>query len=282
MDNILYKIKSEYDNFSKMHRKFADYILDNSESAILMPLSKLSKSSGVSEATIIRFTYVLGFDGYRDFQKSLLDSIKYSITTIDRMKVTGDLETSELIRNQVNKDLTDINNTFSGINTEDLVKAASIIDKGSKIYILGLRTSYILAQYLAHYLKMMRFNVFIVESTMMEPYEQLINMTEDDVLVSLSFPRYSQRTIESTKLIKEKNIPVISITDSENSPISRFSDINLTAVYGLSSFIDSLVGPMALINALLISIADISTKDVKESFSKLESYWERSDTYEKI
>lgn len=282
MDNILYKIRREYDSFSKMHRKFADYILDNSDSAILMPLSKLSQASGVSEATIIRFTYRLGFSGYRDFQKSLLESIKYSITTIDRMKGSRDLETTDLINKQVNKDLSDINETFMSLDTEELLEAAKIIDEASRVYVLGLRTSYILSQYLSHYLKMMQFNVTIVEATMKEPFEHLVNMDKDDVLISISFPRYSQRTIEATKLIHEKSFKVISITDSESAPISRFSNINLEARLGMSSFIDSLVAPISLINALLISISDISKKDVKASFSKLESFWERSDTYEKI
>ena len=282
MNNILHTINKEYDNFSKMHKKLADYVLANSDSTILMSISQLSKESGVSEATIVRFTYRLGFEGYKDFQRALLNSIKYSITTVERLQSAQNLDHLELVKKQINNDLNDINKTFIDLDPEIIVNAAYMIDKARRVYIIGLRTSNILAQYLYHYLTMMDFTVINIESTQMEPFEQLIGMTEDDILITFSFPRYSQKTIESTRLISEKGYDIISITDSENSPVTSLSTINLIANMTMASIFDSLVSPLAIINSLIIAISHVTQKNIKNSLKQLEEYWEEANTYEKI
>lgn len=282
MDNILYLINEKYDKFSKMHRKLADYILNNSEKAILMPISELADESNVSEATIVRFTYKLGYSGYKEFQKALLDSIKYSLTTIQRLDVSRELSENKLIHSQVNSDVNDINNTFSQLDPMVIIDAAKIIDKSNRVFIFGLRTSNLLSQYLAQYLRMMGFDTVLVESTMMEPYEYLINMKSEDVLICLSFPRYSQRTIQSIKSIYSKGYKIISITDSESSPVYKYSDISLIARSSMNSFFDSLVSPLVLVNTLLLALSAVTKRDVKDTFRELEDFWERSSTYEKI
>lgn len=282
MENILYIINEKYDTFSKMHKKLADYILNNSDKAILLSTSELANVSGVSEATIIRFTYKLGFSGYREFQKALLNSIKYTITTLQRFDISKDVSESELIHSQVNSDITDINTTFSKLDPNTILEAAKEIDKSKRVFILGLRTSNLLAQYLAHYLKMMTFQVVSVESTLKEPYEYLINMTEDDILICMSFPRYSQRTLESAKRINKRGFRIISITDSESSPIYKYSKISLIANSSMHTFFDSMVSPLAVINTLILAISSISNRDIKGAFEELEDYWETSETYEKL
>lgn len=282
MENILYLINEKYDTFSKMHKKLADYILNNSDKAVLLSTSELAKVSGVSEATIIRFTYKLGFSGYREFQKALLNSIKYTLTTLQRFDISKDVSESELIHSQVNSDITDINTTFSKLDPNTILDAAKEIDKSKRVFILGLRTSNLLAQYLAHYLKMMTFQVVPVESTLTEPYEYLINMNEDDILICMSFPRYSQRTLESAKRINKRGYRIISITDSESSPIYKYSKIALIANSSMHTFFDSMVSPLAVVNTLILAISSITDRDIEGAFEELEEYWETSETYEKI
>lgn len=282
MENILYIISRDYDSFSRMHKKLSDFILQNYDRSILMSINELSDESGVSEATIVRFTYRLGFNGYREFQKALLDSIKYSITTTERLKTQKNLSEVEQIHAQKNNDINNINSTFINLDPNIILNAAKLIDDSDKIYILGLRTSNIVAQYFSHYMKMMNFEVVMVEGTQMDPYEQLISMTDKDVLICMSFPRYSKRTIKSARLVSERGYKIISLTDSESSPINKFSDITLIARNSMTSFFDSLVSPIALINSLLLSLSNITKKDVKKTFSQLEEYFEKADTYEKI
>ena len=282
MDNVLILIDECYDSFSKMHKKFADYILENYEKAILMSMNKISQESGVSEATIIRFTYKLGFDGYKDFQKSLINSTKYSLTTLQRFTTMSELSNADLINSSFHRDVTDINNTFLSLKPEVLNKAVDLIEKSKSIYILGLRTSTILSNYLAYYMRLLCFNVILVESTQMEPFEQLMNITEDDTLIAITFPRYSRKTIETIKLIRDKNCKIISITDSDTSPLNRYSDVSLIAYTSMTSFIDSLVSPLSLVNTFLLALSNINSKDVKSTFAKLEELWEKQDTYEKI
>lgn len=282
MENILYIINEKYDSFSKMHKKLADYVLENSDKAILMPISELADESGVSEATIVRFTYRLGYTGYREFQRALLDSIKYTLTTLQRLDVSRELGENELIHSQVNSDVHDINTTFTNMDPAIIMNAAKEIDRSKKVFILGLRTSNILTQYLAHYLRMMTFDVILVEGTFMEPYEYLVNMTSEDILICISLPRYSQRTIQSVKLIHNKGYRIISLTDSESSPIFNYSSISLIARCSMNSFFDSMVSPLVIINTLLLSISATTSRDVEKSFKELEEFWEKSSTYERI
>lgn len=282
MENILYIINEKYDSFSKMHKRLADYILENSDKAILMPISELADESGVSEATIVRFTYKLGYSGYREFQRALLDSIKYTLTTLQRLDVSRELGENELIHSQINSDVNDINATFTNLDPTVIMNAAKEIDRSKKIFILGLRTSNFLTQYLAHYLRMMTFDVILVEGTFMEPYEYLVNMTSEDILICISLPRYSQRTIQSVKLIHNKGYRIISLTDSESSPIFNYSSISLIARCSMNSFFDSMVSPLVIINTLLLSISATTSRDVEKSFKELEEFWEKSSTYERI
>lgn len=282
MENILYLINDKYDTFSKMHRKLADYILDNSEKAILMPISELADESNVSEATIVRFTYKLGYSGYKEFQKALLDSIKYTLTTLQRLDVSRELSENKLIHTQVNSDVNDINTTFSNLDPLIIIEAAKLIDKSKRIFIFGLRTSNVLSQYLGHYLRMMGFEVILIESTLTEPYEYLINMNKEDVLICVSYPRYSQKTIQNIKFVYDKGYKIISITDSETSPVYEYSYISLIARSSMNSFIDSLVSPLVLINTLVLAISAITSRNVKESFRELEEFWDINKTYEKI
>lgn len=282
MINIFCKIDQEYKSFSKMHKKIANYVLDNSDKVILMSIRQLSEESGVSEATIVRFVYRLGFDGYKDFQKSILESIKYSITTIDRLSSSENIDYYDLVKNQVNSDLSDISDTFSLTDPDRVIDAAELIDNSKRIYVLGLRTSNLLAQYLTHYLMMMGFDIINIEATQMEPYEQLHSMTENDLLIVFSFPRYSQRTIESTRLIYNKGFKIITITDSDNAPISSMACINLIAKITMSSIFDSLVSPLVIVNILIKAVSVITKKEIKSHLEDLEAYWEMSNTYEKI
>ena len=131
-------------------------------------------------------------------------------------------------------------------------------------------------------MRLLCFNVILVESTQMEPFEQLMNITEDDTLIAITFPRYSRKTIETIKLIRDKNCKIISITDSDTSPLNRYSDVSLIAYTSMTSFIDSLVSPLSLVNTFLLALSNINSKDVKSTFAKLEELWEKQDTYEKI
>lgn len=282
MSNILYLINEKYDTFSKKHKKLADYILENSDKAILMPISELSGESGVSEATIVRFTYKLGYSGYREFQRALLDSIKYTLTTLQRFDVSKDLGENELIHGQVNSDVNDINSTFSNLDPAVIMNAAKEIDNSKRVFILGLRTSNILSKYLAHYLRMMSFDVILLEGTLVEPYEYLVHMEQEDILICISLPRYSQRTIQSAKLIYDKGLRIISLTDSESSPIFEYSTISLIARSSMNTFFDSMVSPMVIINTLLLGLSVITSRDIEKSFKELEEFWEKSKTYERI
>lgn len=282
MDNVLILIDENYASFSRMHKKFADYILRNYEKAILMSMNKISRESGVSEATIIRFTYKLGFDGYKEFQKSLINSTKYSLTTLQRFTTMSELSSSELIYSSFHRDITDINNSFLALKPETMNKAVELVDKSRNIYILAMRSSNILAHYLAYYMRFLSFNVILIEGTQMEPFEQLISITENDCLIAISYPRYSRRTIETVKIAKEKNCKIISITDSDTSPLNKYSDVALIAYTSMTSFLDSLVSPLSLINTFLLSMSNLESRDVKATLAQLEEIWEKQDTYEKI
>lgn len=282
MKDVLMKINDNYGTFSKKHKKLSDFILLNYEKVILMSISVLARESKVSEATIVRFVYKLGFDGYKEFQEGLLNSVKNNLTTIQRLNIGEDVDYDELILDFANNDINDISKTINHLDYEKIEKAIELVNKSKKIYILGMRSSHILANYLSYYMNLLAYDVVTVEGTIMEPFEQLIKIKENDVLISFAFPRYSKRAIQATKLASEKGAKIISITDSEDSPYKEFSTISLKVFSSMSSFIDSLVAPMAFINIFLLLLGKSQRENVKKDFELLESLWEKYETYIKL
>ncbi|MEG0979635.1 MAG: MurR/RpiR family transcriptional regulator [Oscillospiraceae bacterium] len=281
---LLSKIQKIYPSLSKSHKRIADFILEHYDKAAFMTAATLGITVDISESTVVRFATQLGYEGYPEFQKGLQEMIKSKLTAIQRMEVTsGRIEDDNVLEKVLTSDIDMIRSTLENISKQSFNAAVEEINNAKKIYILGLRSSAPLANFIAFYFKLIYDNVELVETTSPSGiFEQIFKITEDDICIAISFPRYSNQTINALQFIHNKGAKVVAITDSEFSPIAKYSNYILTAKSDMASFVDSLVAPLSLINALIVAITMGKKEVIMKNFSELERVWEKYQVYQKM
>ncbi len=276
--DLLGRIRQQYASLSKSHKRIADYILNNYDKVAFMTASSLGKHVVVSESTVVRFAGSLGYAGYPDLQKELQDSIKTKLTTVQRFERSkGKSHGHDYTRMMLN-DIENIRHTIDHFDPETFEQFIDEIIAAKRVYIIGLRSSSVLANYLGFYLNFIRPDIHIIRETAQDVYDQLINITEEDVMIALSFPRYSKRTYDCVDYALKNQTTIIGITDSIQSPLYDRVKHCLTAKYSMDTFIDSLVAPMSLINALIIGIS-MKKEGVDSNLEKLERIWDEYGVY---
>lgn len=282
-DDLLQRISDMMPEFSKGQKLIAGFILEHYEKAAYMTALKLGTTVNVSESTVVRFANKLGYEGYPQLQRSLQSHIKNRLTSLQRMDVTrnriGDLGTVEGVLTQ---DIDKIRRTIDAVSPESFESAVNTICNARNIYIQGAMSSGILANFMHYYLRLIFDNVSHIGAVgTNELYQQMVHIGKEDVLIAMSFPRYASSTIEACRFAKERGAKIIAITDSENSPLVQYCDHPLYAYSDMVSFVDSLVAPMSLINALIVAVSDRNRTDVESTFNMLEQLWERTEVYKK-
>ncbi|WP_352404841.1 MurR/RpiR family transcriptional regulator [Sporanaerobacter acetigenes] len=278
--DLIKLIQLNFSKLSKSQKLIAEYIMANYDKAAFMTAAKLGEVVGVSESTVVRFANTLGYDGYRDLQNDLHELVKNKLTTVQRISLTNDYTNKENLSKRVfKKDIANISKTFDELDYDNFEKAVETILNGERVYVLGLRSSSFLAGYLGFYLNFILNNVKVVTAGPSDVFEQLLKVTSNDVVIGISYPRYSSRTLDALNYVKGKDCKVIGITDSILSPAAQISDITLIANSNMVSFVDSLVAPMSLINALIIAIGMEKREDITNYFEDLESIWKEYSVY---
>ena len=280
-ENFNQKIDSVYSGLSKGHKKIADYIKNNYEKASFMTAASLGNAVGVSESTVVRFASNIGFDGYPELQKYLQEMVKSHLTSVQRMDVAASrFEGEDMLDKAFAADIEMIKSTRDGISRDAFEKSAEAINNAKKIYILGVRSSAALASFAAFYFRFLYENVVLVDtSATSEIFEQMFHINSDDVCIAISFPRYSTQTVKALKFAKDRGATIISITDGEMSPIAQLATHLLVAKSSMVSFVDSLVAPLSLINALVAAAARKKQDDVYNDFRELEKIWDEYHVY---
>ena len=281
--SILNKIDALYTRLSKGHKKIADYIMVNYDKAAFMTAARLGATVGVSESTVVRFATELGFEGYPALQSDLQELIRSKLTSVQRMQSASvRIAQDEILETVLNADSAMIKATLDQTSKENFYRAVEAINKARNIYILGVRSAATLANFLAFYFRPVYDNVVLVDSARAsEVFEQLFRIDERDICIAISFPRYSNQTINALHFIHDKGATVISITDSELSPIARFADCLLIARSTMASFVDSLVAPLSLINALIVAATFNRRSEVYDNLNELEKIYDEYNIYNK-
>lgn len=269
--------------FSKGKRRIANAILHDYDKAAYMTASKLGEMVGVSESTVVRFANELGFEGYPEFQHAVQELVKTKLTPNQRIDITDQrIGAGNLIEKVMNSDMDKIRYTLENIDREAFSAAIKAIVSARNIYVFGVRSSASLAGFLNFNLNMIFDNVRLVQPTSSsEVFEQILGIDEEDVLIAISFPRYSTKVVNSLKYAQTRHATVIALTDSSISPLAEHADYLLTAQSDMASFVDSLVAPLSIINAILVSITQHRREKVKERFDRLERVWDEYDVYAK-
>ena len=281
--NLLAEIEERMSSFSKGQRMIAGYILENYDKAAYMTASRLGKIVHVSESTVVRFAIELGFEGYPQFQRALQEIVRTRLTAFQRMEVTNSLiGDGDVLSKVLLGDADKIKHTLDGIDRTAFEDAINRIVNAKDIYILGVRTSSSLAGFLAHGLRMIFDNVKFVQTTSgSEMFEQIMSIHPDDVVIAISFPRYSKRIIHAVNFAQHVGADIIAITDSTASPIASQANQLLTAKSDMASFMDSLVAPLSIINAIIVAVSRKKQDDLRIRLRQLEEIWDEYDVYDK-
>ena len=282
--DILALIQENMNTFSKGQKRIAAFILDSYDKAAFMTASRLGKKVGVSESTVVRFAAELGYDGYPDMQKSLQKMIRNRLTSVQRIEVTNDrIGDQDLVSMVLQSDMEKIRLTLEELDRSAFDNAVRAIVSAKRIYIIGVRSSAAIASFLGFYFNLIFDNVVnVTAGTASEMFEHLLRVGEDDVVIGVSFPRYSRRTVEAMRLARDRGATTIAITDSEASPLAPICKYTLKARSDMASFGDSLVAPLSLVNALLVAVSRAKNDDLANTFQTLERIWEDYGVYEKV
>ena len=280
--DILTVIQENMSTFSKGQRLIANYILESYDKAAFMTACKLGKTVSVSESTVVRFAAELGYDGYPSMQRALQEMIRNKLTAVQRIEVANDrIGGNDVLSMVMQSDIEKIRMTLEETDRESFRRAVDAICDAKRIYILGVRSAGTLASFLSFYFNYIFDNVVYVDtSSISEVFEQVIRIQPGDVFLGLSFPRYSKRTVKAMQYAKDQGASVIAITDSEASPLASIADISLFAKSDMASFVDSLVAPLSLVNALIVAVSRKRNAEVENTFRRLEQIWKEYDVYD--
>lgn len=283
MNDLITKIQSELPGFSKGQKQIARFILEHYDKAAFMTASRLGVTVGVSESTVVRFATELGYDGYPHLQRALQEMIRNKLTSVQRMEVAGDrMGGRDVLQTVLHADTDMIRVTLDEIDRDAFQGAVDALMGVKRIYILGVRSSSALASFLGFYFNLLFENVTLVHTnSVSEIFEQVLRVGPGDVLFGISFPRYSKRTLSAMKYARDRGARVIALTDSQLSPLARVADHVLLARSDMASFVDSLVAPLSVINALIVAVGMSRRDEIEQTFNKLERIWEEYDVYEK-
>lgn len=279
--DVMSRINTNFNAMSKSHKAIATYISEQYDQAVFMTAAKLGEQLGISESTVVRFASGLGYDGYPEFQKALADWVKGKLSSMQQMgAVYGNSSQSEILTSVLSADIEKIQDTIRNLDPQAFELAVNSILEAKNIYIIGLRSCAPLAEFLHFYLNMIRGNVTLLNTTSVcETFEQMIRIDEKDVLIGISFPRYSMRTLKALEFANDRNAKVIAITDSVHSPMNLYSSCNLLARSDMVSIVDSLVAPLSVINALVVALCLKRPQEVKQSLELLEDTWNNYQVY---
>ena len=282
-EDILSLLQKKEGEFSKGQKRISRYITESYDKAAFMTASRLGKTVGVSESTVVRFAVELGYDGYPSMQKAMQEMVLNRLTAVQRMGVANDrIGDQDVVSRVMNADADKLRQTAEVISREDFRAAVQAILKARQIYVVGVRSTSALANFLGYYLNFMFQNVHLVTTSgASEMFEKLVGVDENDVVIAFSFPRYSTSTLKGAQYSRSTGATVIGITDSRLSPLGQNSDHVLVAKSDMLSIVDSLVAPLSLVNALIVALAAGKEPELAKTFNTLEHVWEEYNVYEK-
>ena len=275
--NVLYLIRTGMDGFSKGQKRIANYILSNYDKAAFMTACRLGQIAEVSESTVVRFAAQLGYDGYPAMQKALQELIRGKLTSIQRIEASGEqMSGGDIAGSVMQRDMETIRSTIERMDRAEFDLAVEKLVEAKHIYLLGVRSSSFLAGYLNFYFHLIFKNVTLVQSSAAgEIFDQMLRIGPGDVLVGISFPRYSKIAVNAVHFARDRGADVIAVTDSKMSPLYKMASASLLVSSDMVSFVDSMAAPVSLLNALIMAVGQQKSAETSETFSELERVWSR-------
>ena len=276
------RINECYSKLSKGQKRLATYITDNYDKAVFLTAAKLGEVVGVSESTVVRFAMHLGYKGYPEFQSALEELVRNKLNSLQRMEVTyGRINQSKILESVLKADAQRIESSLEKIDENAFELAVDTILNARDIYIIGIRSCAPLANFMAFYFTLIFEHVHLIQtSSSSEIFEQMVRIGKEDVIIGISFPRYSMRTLKAMEFANNRSAKVITLTDSVHSPMNLYSSCNLIAESDMASIVDSSVAPLSVINALIVALCMKKQGEVATTLEMLEEIWDEYQVYE--
>ena len=282
--DLLTTIHDQLRTFSKGQKLIANYILQSYDKAAFMTASRLGKTVGVSESTVVRFAVELGFDGYPSMQRTLQELVRNKLTSVQRIEVANDrIGNQDVVSTVLQADIDTLRKTSETLDRREMNESVELILQAKRIYIIGVRSSTAIADFLNFYFRNIFENVSLVSSTSTsEMFEQMLRVGKGDVGIGISLPRYSSRTVKTMQYATDCGAATIAITDKPDAPAGKLADHVLVAKSDMVSIVDSLVAPMSVVNALIVAVSRRREEQVSTTFKNLERLWDEYDVYERV
>ena len=277
--DMIQRLNLSGSRLSKSHRRIAEYILQHYDKAVFMTAAKLGEMVNVSESTVVRFAVALGYEGYPELQQALQELVRHRLTATQRFEMSSDISQEEVLSTVLKADMQNIRSTIDGIDNAAFLRAVQVISGARRIYILGLRSAAPLEQFAGYYLHYIFDDVRVVAAGSTDVFEAISRIEASDVLLGISFPRYSSRTIEAMSFARSRHAQVIGLTDGPMSPLHEVADICLSMRTDMASFVDSMAAPMSVINALIVALGIQNREALNARFKQLEEVWDAYSVY---
>lgn len=279
MQDMIDRLNQSGKRLSKGHRRIAQYIVEHYDKAVFMTASRLGESVGVSESTVVRFAAALGYEGYPQLQRSLQELVSHRLTANQRFEMSTEIDPHDALNIVMKSDMQNLRGTLETMDSAAFEAVVQRLLSARAIYVMGLRSAAPLAQFMGYYLNYIFDDVHLISSGATDVFEEVSKMREGAVLVGISFPRYSTRTLEAMRFAKRCGAQVVAITDGPMSPLGAIADVTLTARTDMASFVDSLAAPLSVINALLVALGLNRKEALSQHFRQLESIWNTYQVY---
>ncbi len=283
-DQLSEKIQESRRGFSKSQRAIARYLQDHPEEVAFMTASRLGATVGVSESTVVRFATEIGYSGYPAMQQAVQEMIRNKMTSFQRLEMTSrNIPQEKLLDAVLGQDIDILRRTRESIDPEEFYRAVDHLVEAKRVFVLGAGSSLALATFLAHYLQLVFDNVQLIEATSeAQILQQMVHVNSEDAIIAISFPRYSKKAARALQYASSQGMTAIAITDSKASPLAQSASHVLLARSDMVSFVDSLVGPLSVINALIVTTAIRKKQEVKKVLERIERIWDEYGVYEKV
>jgi len=258
IDEIKKRIKHKLPNLTESQKAIANYIVDNPQRFSLCSVRELEKELKISKSTIVRLVQALGYKGFSELKSEFLKSIRQNVGPIPQYKtfLSTTHEKLDFIRFIADETVNNIHRTLQSIDSRQYKRAIDLLKKASHVYTIGIGISSCLAEIATYLFTRVSINSNFMTHGTLKFTEQIINISQKDVIVAFSFPPYSKETIEAARYAQERSIKVISITDKVTSEIVQYSDVFLQVSVKSITISNSIMSVLVLLYAIIAHLGD--------------------------
>lgn len=276
--SFIKRIQENFHDMSPKNKKLAEHLSNNYDKVVFQTAKKLAEDVGVSEATVVRFATALGYKGYPDMVKAMSEMVRNRITTVDRLQLSLNSPQGHPVKDVMSRDTVNIRRTMEELDMDCFQEAVDRIVNARKIFVVCFRSAASLGSFLQYYLQILLKNCTLV-SNKVNLVDDLVDVEAKDLVIGISFARYTNLTVEGMQLARERGAQTLVITDTNTSPLARYGDTVLLAHRDMAYFIDSLAAPLSLINALIVAVSAKNPERTKKRLAELEELWKVHDVY---